>query len=462
MKNTTFTISLLFFSISLIAQYGPQNLISSTVQGADGVYAADLNGDNWTDIIALSNQNFQILWFKNLDGQGNFGSEIVLSETSSSLLYFDTADLDSDGDLDIIFLENNPKRLIWKENVDGNGNFGPDQIIIENHPKHLISVELVDFNNNGFFDILVNLRHISTEYFVLYENLNGQGVFSESVVLIDDLSLPTYPEIVDLDNDGFQDIVLANNADVPVKIVWFKNLGNNIFDDEQLIYQIDFLSSDYTKVFNIKSVDINTDNKKDLVFMTQNDDTGYFVFWLENIDGQGNFGELTSFPNFYHDFYDLDNDGDQDMLLCQGPTNRIFWVENEDGLGSYGPTIVITNEVVNPRDVIAANIKENGHLEVISASFNDNKVAWYEFTQLGIESFDKTKVNIYPNPTSSYINIETSNLISGLILNDINGKSLDVSLIDNKIDLSNLQSGVYFLKVNFDSGSEVVKKIIKQ
>ena len=74
---------------------------------------------------------------------------------------------------------------------------------------------------------------------------------------------------------------------------------------------------------------------------------------------------------------------------------------------------------------------------------------------------DNFKV-VYPNPTSSNINIQTSLVIKSLEVYDMQGRLLD-TIIGNKksFDFSGKSNGVYFLKINTDSGS-MMEKVIKQ
>lgn len=79
-------------------------------------------------------------------------------------------------------------------------------------------------------------------------------------------------------------------------------------------------------------------------------------------------------------------------------------------------------------------------------------------------SIDET-VSIYPNPTSGIVIIESSSsmTISQTSIYDILGKKLkNVTLESNRLDLTNLEDGIYLLKVDLDNGSTITKRIVKQ
>ncbi|MCF8298034.1 MAG: T9SS type A sorting domain-containing protein [Saprospiraceae bacterium] len=75
-----------------------------------------------------------------------------------------------------------------------------------------------------------------------------------------------------------------------------------------------------------------------------------------------------------------------------------------------------------------------------------------------------SKINIYPNPTTDYLNIE-SNTASIITLYNIIGEEI-ISLNSNnfeKIDVSELNSGIYLLKIeDLTDKSVILRKIIVQ
>jgi len=69
---------------------------------------------------------------------------------------------------------------------------------------------------------------------------------------------------------------------------------------------------------------------------------------------------------------------------------------------------------------------------------------------------------IYPNPAQDHIQIDSNSInISSVEMYNIIGKRLisEKNLVENKLDISSLNSGVYLLKINALEGS-LVKKII--
>ena len=77
-----------------------------------------------------------------------------------------------------------------------------------------------------------------------------------------------------------------------------------------------------------------------------------------------------------------------------------------------------------------------------------------------------TKITVYPNPTNDKIHIVTEAEITDVVVHTITGVIVGQQTTDNKqqtlsIDLSTLNAGIYFIKINTEEGN-IVKRIIKQ
>ncbi|WP_179354150.1 T9SS type A sorting domain-containing protein [Winogradskyella vidalii] len=71
---------------------------------------------------------------------------------------------------------------------------------------------------------------------------------------------------------------------------------------------------------------------------------------------------------------------------------------------------------------------------------------------------------IYPNPANDYIEIESgAESVTSITVFDILGEQVLIQevLNDNRMDISSLTKGVYFIKIRGDNNSSITKKIIK-
>ncbi|WP_394335978.1 T9SS type A sorting domain-containing protein [Flavobacterium sediminis] len=80
----------------------------------------------------------------------------------------------------------------------------------------------------------------------------------------------------------------------------------------------------------------------------------------------------------------------------------------------------------------------------------------------GLEDVNGTAFKIYPNPVSDFVLIDSSENIKNVSVFNVLGEREDCKITSNRVDMSGLESGVYFLKLEFVNGTKVNRKIIKQ
>lgn len=75
---------------------------------------------------------------------------------------------------------------------------------------------------------------------------------------------------------------------------------------------------------------------------------------------------------------------------------------------------------------------------------------------VGIDENSKTSVMVYPNPAQNFITIQSDNAITAVQITDFSGKVVYMGA-DTKLDVSNLASGIYFLRVTTAQGTSNMK-----
>jgi hypothetical protein len=203
--------------------FSTKNVINDTAYGASCVFASDIDSDGDTDVLSALAGHDQIEWYENTDSAGTFGPPHIISSSLIGVLAIHSADVDGDGDQDVISgsasVTSGGDSLFWYEN-DGQGTF--DSVHIVSAEVDIVkSIDAHDMDNDGDIDILS--ASSGDEKIVYYENLGGTGMFVNQTIINDDVFGASAVFAADINNDGETDVVSASSGDN--KIVWYKNLG---------------------------------------------------------------------------------------------------------------------------------------------------------------------------------------------------------------------------------------------
>lgn len=366
--------------IQLYSQFSDEIIIKTcTTCGASKVLSADLDGDMDLDVISLSKDDNKIAWYEN-DGSGTFSGQKLIAKPINKVTTITTTDLDKDNDVDIIVFYNSERSIVLFEN-NGNGDFAENKIVI-NQTKPLTSLFAIDID--GDEDIDIAAFSLLGDKIIWFQN-DGDGNFSEEIVIphtgnnVDDL------RIVDIDADGDFDLIASFLNSSKITLHENDGIGNfeeyTLFDDETLAR--DMLSIG----------DLDGDGDIDILRIFEEE-----IVWYEN-EGLRKFSREKDFTNnsvFAHDISavaieDLDNDGKVDVLVTFENQNEVVWYKNEGKLGrDLNLTQVnISRKTYQPLDIQTADLDGDGDTDILSASYEDDKIAWFE--NIGIQdSFPET------------------------------------------------------------------------
>jgi hypothetical protein len=119
----------------------------------------------------------------------------------------------------------------------------------------------------------------------------------------------------------------------------------------------------------------------------------------------------------------------------------------------------------------AINAGNNSYLGAVATDLNGNARVVNGTVDLGAYEFDAALTSttftsfhdfeVYPNPTASLLHINTDEGISAIAIYSLDGK-LVIETKENKADVSNLQSGLYIIKVTTIQNEVGTKKFVKR
>ena len=382
--------------------------------------SADLQGDGRRDLILLTGSGPPIvqrtpmrILRPNAAGTGmtDVTRKLLGNGALPSMQHpreVDVADFNGDGKLDIFVAAHGYDAAPFpgERNVllisRGDGTYSDQSATLPSAPDFSHSTTIGDINGDGIPDIFVgNLPLPQKAYFLIGK---GDGTFAQATNLIPaDLTSPNGSTfltslLVDVDGDGFPDLVLGSFGDGLGRNVILLNDGTGDFTKRpRVLLPVGVFGATAT-VDDILSFDVNGDGRPDLLILSTQSaalqDRGAAIQVLIN-RGNGVFtdetqvslGASTSRTNgIWWTFLravDLNGDGLLDFyakgfleLSSSGAIESVpmIWLNNGDGTFTAVNSGIFPN-VFTPMDVV--DVDGDGQLDFVAAYLNSSGVMQY-------------------------------------------------------------------------------------
>ena len=293
-------------------------------------FDADNDGDQDLILSGEVSMDYKLYYYKN-DGTGAFslvsngGLPNDLVNTGTGRHHFEIADFDHDNDMDILLYNG---RLKLYSN-DGNGNFSFDSTVDFGPSGMDNTFQVVDLNNDSFPDVYKYTK-------VFMNDMTGHFTLNQEIPQNQYATHTTekaYSFFIDLNNDGFKDLVFVDVYDVD-SFVYFNNGQGNLIADSSNMSAYNIRHDDLSGLWHYQAVDFDNDGDQDLMVVVNEGYNPYKILYL-NIDGtlyQLNDDTFSQPSNGNHseNFLALDynNDGLYDILQAEPDDELHLYINN--------------------------------------------------------------------------------------------------------------------------------------
>ncbi len=329
---------------------------------------ADVDNDSDLDVLIIgtfgSGTQTATLYLN--DGYGNYSQVMGTPFVGVNYGTVNFSDIDNDGDQDVLITGGSLSYNAKLYENDGFGNF----TLISGTPflgVHFSSVEFADIDNDGDEDVLITGKN--TQLITSLFTNDGNGIFSEVIGTPFDSVYRSTVEFADIDNDNDLDVIISGVSSLTISSQKITKLYSN--DGSGNFAEVFGTPFEHISRGDIEFSDIDNDGDLD-VFISGSNDSFIMVSKLYTNNGVGNFSEMTgttieAVSSSSACFGDIDNDGDKDLLITgtNGGSSFISKLYSNDGTGIYTEILNTPFEPVSDGEVKIIDADNDADFDLI-------------------------------------------------------------------------------------------------
>ncbi|KAH8088776.1 concanavalin A-like lectin/glucanase [Aureococcus anophagefferens] len=407
-----------------------ERIISTLASSARGIYAIDVDGDGDVDALSAREGDDTVAWYEN-DGSQSFTERIIttprttatpndgaqhfttriittLAEYAKSV---DAIGVGGDGDVDVLAASSRDDTIAW--------SLATASLSLCASSRRRWRTGSSPSSRST--PTARRRRRLSASYnddtVAWYENDGSESFTARVITTLASAAFDVFA--VDVDGDGDVGVLSASSGDHTV--AWHENDGSQSFTmravtltavkvrstvaidvDGDGNHTLSVLAMGAWSVF---AIDVDGDGDVDVLWAGWYEDT---VAWYENA-GAGSFFPaarvITTLASYTYAVFavDVDGDGDVDALSADEGSDEVAWYENGgsqsftklvvasdrdgayavfaidlDGDGDSFTEHVLTTLANLATSVYAIDVDGDGDVDALSASADDDTIAWYE------------------------------------------------------------------------------------
>jgi len=362
-----------------------EHALAGGFPNARAVYAVDVDGDGDMDVLTAQlfgsggDPRDDITWWENTAGDGSAWTGHTVTADFDLATDVVGVDMDGDGDIDVLGTERNDDRISWWENTSGDGSAWTEHTVVGvGDNEWRLSVVAADVDGDGDLDVLATAQNAGNIKW--WENTAGNGsAWTEHTV---DGAFVFVKSVfaADLDGDGDLDVLGAAAGNTNDVIWWENTTGDGSTWSKHTV------DGAFDGALSVFAADFDDDGDMDILGAAEFGDQ---VVWWENAATDGSVWSKHAMPEPVDGARsvlgaDVDGDGDTDILAVAGlGGGAVYWWEQG---GIILPPLVGTEHPVatdfsGANSVSAADVDGDGDMDVVGAAAGANgQVAWWENT----------------------------------------------------------------------------------
>ena len=370
-----------------------EHIIDDAVDGTRGVYACDIDNDGDNDILAASYYDNEVTLWRNDGGTPVLFTKQIIDDNLNGALYIYAADIDDDGNIDVIASEVDAGEIAWWQN-DGNNpiTWTKQTIAVGFTTAH--GVFACDIDDDGHTDILGTSEGL--DKISWWENSGTNPIVWTEYVIGENFDGTQSVYAIDIDGDNDFDVIGAAGGDNEIAL-WYNEGGSPVSWSKQII------DNSFGFAHWVYATDVNGDDLPDILgaAFTSGDITCWYndgaspVSWNKQVIDGNFYGALTVHAS------DLDNDDDTDIIGTNWSSDDVVWWENDGNTPVTWTKHIIDSYFNGASSIFTADIDGDTDTDIIAGADVINgpgtsaPLTWWENDLIYNETVTDYDGNVY-------------------------------------------------------------------